>query len=339
MDKFYLPQSANEGGTLFQLRNLINRRNVVTKVSKDYHAVSAFIDTAVEAHVIAALMKFLEMPDLNATPGLFPKRLEVVNNDHKKRILRNLIGHMIDQFIFHPMVESLQKVADPHQNAAEDCEDHIFNYATNFMKYGLLRGVSLLTTASGDGERALRNWKYSMIIYHQSHEIKYRLEAFLLHAAVKALLPPRLAEQVKWSRFVNYSGGNGNNLDGDYVMELLNNLAKSKIRGLGPNHTAEMVMRIGKTLMFCHDVTKHFERQIGAAPLGRTHKDQDLARDRNVMIEELHGRMNVFDKQPGRLHASFGVQPTDIFADCNVAELHQWLQAKRFEYGRGKWAF
>ena len=37
------------------------------------------------------------------------------------------------------------------------------------------------------------------------------------------------------------------NLDGDYVMELFNKL-------VGPNHSSDLVIRIGKTMMFCHDV-------------------------------------------------------------------------------------
>lgn len=313
---------------------------MVTKVTKDYHAVSSFIDIALEAHILAALMVHLDMENLDATPAAFPNRLAIVNDEHKARILKNLIGGMVDTFIFNPMADSLQEVADPQgAERPNHQEDNIFNYATGFMKFGLIRAVTLLTTASADGNRALRNWKYSMIVYHQTHKIKYRLEAFLLQAAVRALLPSRLSEQVKWSRFVNYSGGEGNNLDGDYVMELLNKLAKSKIRGLGPNHTPEMVMRVGRTLMFCHDVTKQLEKQIGVSPFGRKHTDQDQARDRNIMIEELHTRVRVFQKQPGRQHPTFGVQPVDIFADCKVAELHAWLNAKRVEYGNGKWAF
>ncbi len=334
MDKFYLPASANEGGTLFQLRNVLNRRNVVSKVSKNYHATGAFIDLVLEAHIIVAIMQHLEMDDVNQTPSMFPRRLHLVDRAGRKRFLKNLIGTVIDSFIFGPMVQSLQRVADPEANAGEDCHDRVLNYAANFMKFGLIRAVTVLTTASGDGNRAMWNWKYSLIIYQQGHKTKYRLEAFLLQAAVKALLPPRLAEQVKWSRFVNYSGGEGKNLDGDYVMERLNKLAKSKVRKLGPNHTSEMVMRIGKTLQFCYDVMKHFEVQIQVAPIGRTHKDRDLVRDRNLLIEELHNRVKVFEQHPGREHTYFAHQPVDIFADCDVADLHQWLSSKRVEFAR-----
>lgn len=340
MDKFYSQDSSNEGATLSQLRNLINRRNVVTKVTKDYHAVSGFVDTVLESHIIAALMKHLNIESIDDTPKAFPKRLAIINDKQKKIIIKNIIGGMIDNFIFTPMAQRLQQVVKADCNAAPNQpEDHVFNYATNFMKYGLIRAVTLLTTASADGNRAVRNWKYSLLVYHQSQKIKYRLESFLLQAAVKALLPPRLVEQVKWSRFINYSGGIGNNLDGDYVMELLNKLAKNKIKNLGPNHTPEMVMRIGKIFMFCHDITRNFEKQLGIAPSGHGHTNQNITKDHNLMITELHTKVKVFDHQPGRQHPTFGTQPVDIFSECKVADLHQWLNAKRIEYGQGKWAF
>lgn len=85
-----------------------------------------------------------------------------------------------------------------------------------------------------------------MLVYHQGHKIKYRLESFLLLAGVNALLTPRQKHQVTHNRFINLRGGEGHNLDGDYVMALLNRYAKSRIKLLGPNHNETCVERIGK---------------------------------------------------------------------------------------------
>ena len=45
-----------EGGTLVQLRNLINRRNVVKDPSKAMDACEDFFIIVVEAHIVSAVM-------------------------------------------------------------------------------------------------------------------------------------------------------------------------------------------------------------------------------------------------------------------------------------------
>lgn len=177
-----------------------------------------------------------------------------------------------------------------------------------------------------------------MLTYHGAHKYKYRLEAFLLVSSITALLPPRLREQVKWGRFINLSGGAGANLDGDEVMEHLNRLAKDRIKMLGPNHTPEVVNRIGKTIMFTRDVTKQLGLQTGVPLMSRSHTAQNLDADVNMVVSELK-RSNVFQRHMGRQHATFGRTHSNIYSDINVQDLHKWLSTKKVEYSRGKWAF
>ena len=73
-----------------------------------------------------------------------------------------------------------------------------------------------MSTASAGGLRALRHWRFALLAYHLAHKTKYRLEAFLITAATKALLPDRFVQELTWSRFVNFTGGKGNNPDADF---------------------------------------------------------------------------------------------------------------------------
>lgn len=43
------------------------------------------------------------------------------------------------------------------------------------------------------------------------------------------------SQKNKGIKFVNLSGGQDKNLDGDYVMELMNKYAKGRVKLLGPN--------------------------------------------------------------------------------------------------------
>lgn len=313
-----------------QLRNLINRRNIVTKVARDYHAVSQFIDLVTDCHVLAAAMEHLGMVSVDSQPSNFPRGVHLYPADRKKVYLQHIVGTIVDRFVYSNMNESI---------ASQQAEDHIFSYATGLLKFGLVRRVTVMTTAAGDGERCMRNWRYSMVVFHQTHKVKYQLEAFLLQASVTALLPPRLSQQVMWNRFVNLSGGEGHNLDGDYVMELLNRLAKTRIKSLGPNHTPKVVDRIGKTVMFCSQLEQHMTVELDIPPTSRKHTSADLANDRRIILDELRFRSHVFQYLPGRNHVHFPEFPTDIFSTVNVPRLHKWLCDKKVEYRGGKSAF
>lgn len=84
MDKFYKVASAREAGTLYQLRNVINRRNVVENASADYHAVGSFIDVVTTAHVIAAALKAFGMSNIDDPCPKIPKFTDLADKDSKK---------------------------------------------------------------------------------------------------------------------------------------------------------------------------------------------------------------------------------------------------------------
>lgn len=212
-----------------------------TALSTNYHAVVDYVDLLTECHVIAAAMQHLGMTTVDERPKILPRGVEIFTSERKKQFLLKMVGDIVDRFIYHSFSREIGIIQDGQRCGINEKsselpdmnQDHIFNYASGFMTHGLMRKVSLMTTAVGDGDRALRNWKYALLNYHQVNKFKYRLEAFLLLASVTSILPPRLAEQVKWGRFVNLSGGPTSNLDGDEVMEILNNWAKSRIKTLG----------------------------------------------------------------------------------------------------------
>lgn len=174
-------------------------------------------------------------------------------------------------------------------------------------------------------------------MYDLSLKIKYRLESFLLLAGVNALFTEKQRHQIIWNRFVNLSGGTDKNLDGDYVMELLNKYAKSRVKLLGPNQTPEVVDRIGKTMMFCHNVNEKLERELGVHRAGIRHAYRDKTEDVKAVVNQLQNA-NVFSIVAGRQHDSFQEQ-FDMFQGVNLHTLHKWINVKKQEYSNTKYAF
>ena len=58
----------------------------------------------------------------------------------------------------------------------------------------------------GDGDRVLLVWKYLFLLFKASGRRNYSVEAFTLLSQYHLILPERLAEQLKWSRFITHMG-------------------------------------------------------------------------------------------------------------------------------------
>lgn len=75
----------------------------------------------------------------------------------------------------------------------------------------------------------------------------YALEALTVLSQY-VTLPPNLAEQLKWSHFINTHGQPGRNISCDLFMEHLNKVVKVAIEGLGANQTEKAIVRVGKSV-------------------------------------------------------------------------------------------
>ena len=57
-----------EGGTLLQLRNLVNQRNISGDISGKFNAAIDFFELVVTAHVLAAAMHYFGLNSLERKP-------------------------------------------------------------------------------------------------------------------------------------------------------------------------------------------------------------------------------------------------------------------------------
>ena len=67
-------------------------------------------------------------------------------------------------------------------------------------------------------------------------------------------LPPRHAQQLLWSRFINTRGIHGKNIPMDLHQEHLNRVCKTSIEALGPNKRGEGIVRCSKALARHHAI-------------------------------------------------------------------------------------
>jgi hypothetical protein len=100
--RLYKMGSSQEGGTLLQLRNLINRRNVGQNVSNRFNACLDFFELVTQSHIFAAVLTFFGLKDfdsLSPSQNALPREINHLSKVQQWGIFSDLIGKLIDRYI------------------------------------------------------------------------------------------------------------------------------------------------------------------------------------------------------------------------------------------------
>ena len=138
-------------GTIFQLRNAINRKNIGKKPKNDVNAHEDLFRQVVESRVLAAAMKFLGMEDIEDDPHaeIFPPTLWMLEKQEPYAILLSVCGNIVDQITDIRMFETIQD--------GNEKSDKVLAYAKEVMSFGLLYTELVDAVHEGDGLRVLSN--------------------------------------------------------------------------------------------------------------------------------------------------------------------------------------
>ena len=230
-----MPTSASEHGTLYQLKNLIHRTNVVFKPSTDFDACNDFFILVVTCHVLTAAMSILGMESLSATPSndVIPdvQNVWMLAHQERKITLDKLCEEIIDKFRFH--------------NTAHACSDQVHNYNTLLLSIGCFYLEFVDAIKEGDGKR----YSGAGDIFFQSLEVlAVPIIPLKFSICCANMTLSSHQEWLIWSRFINVHGIPGRYIPADLYMEHLNRLCKEAIHGLGGNTTEKTICHIGKSL-------------------------------------------------------------------------------------------
>lgn len=87
----YKSSSGREIGTLFQLKNYFNHRNVTSNVKQSFNHDEDFLEFATNGYVVLAAMHVLNMQSLNDIPNSFPN-----TEDKQMHFLHDVSGKIVD---------------------------------------------------------------------------------------------------------------------------------------------------------------------------------------------------------------------------------------------------
>lgn len=117
-----------DGGTLFQLRKLINRKNVRKDPADDVNACEDFFLTAIEGHILAAVMQEFDMSSLDDTPcaSLFPKESSTLDPLQRCNVMITALQKVVKKLV-DVAVPSTASEGDPQnqqtQNVSQKCNE------------------------------------------------------------------------------------------------------------------------------------------------------------------------------------------------------------------------
>ena len=313
--------SAIDKGTLRQLKHLINRTNVPQKPKNNMNAADDFIHLVLIGHVIAAALTHFGMKSLDDVP---------THEDLKK--IDEQSNHMAEQKCFH---QALINMLRPHINLFTiDCfgsssvsaADRVQLYACELMSLGLLYSEFKDSIMEGDGERVFLCWKFFLPIFKADEKTNYAIEAITYLAQASILLPPRLQEQLLWSRFINTSGKSGGNIAADLHMEHMNRVVKEALGRQFSNLQTQAILRTGKICGMLASVCSNFDKESSVHKRSTHHTASTFTKDLKIIDQLLS--LQGFIPKPGRFHSNFSNLHNTLTARLHMKEKEfvSWLK-------------
>ena len=244
-------------GTLYQLRNKLNRTNEIERPKNDVNACEDFFETITSGLIVASGLTTLELKSTDDTPGteVLPEAgsLWILPDTERRECLMRLCRQIYDKFICfqYNNHDKSPQLVDP--------KDGVCQYSVQLLRLGCFYLEYSDAIREGDGGRVLRCWKYLLPIFSAAGNRNYACEAANLLVQHSYALSPRLSAQLIWSRFINVHGRPGKNIAGDLHMEHLNKIVKEAIRFQGANKTTKAIVRIGRTIGTLSPVIDQFD--------------------------------------------------------------------------------
>ena len=147
--RLYSSCSGMDTGTL---RNLINRWNVITDVSKDLTVYEEFMQLATIAHVMSAAIQITGVTNMSELSS------KILSSDKPMAAVKSLVKTLICEMV------RIEYIAGTSESTCPSI-DIVQEYAKETLSLGLLLIEFKDGIHEGDGNRVLRCWIYFLLFF------------------------------------------------------------------------------------------------------------------------------------------------------------------------------
>lgn len=169
-----------EKGTLYQLRNLINRRNVTKAVKSDVNSNEDFLEVVVKAYILVAAMDYLGMSALDSQPlpTVVSPDIWMLDDATRRSVLTEISTSIVDKHVdlatefrnpppdASEAVDSVDSVSNDVDKEGEEAsvgesdqsetKGTVYDYTREVLSLGLLYLNFKDAVREGDGDRVMR---------------------------------------------------------------------------------------------------------------------------------------------------------------------------------------
>ena len=189
----------------------------------------------------------------------------------------------------------------------------MFDYGCSVLSLGLVFKEFQDAIREGDGDREEIIWKILLLIFkakirNKGSRTKYAFEAFKYIAMLNSLLSPRMAHKLKWGKFINTRGGQGNNIPCDLRVEHAVRNMKGLFSSIGGKLDSSNADRVVKAHNNIQRIINNFDQQCDVGSQSSSHKTLSSDMDIDAMVNDLL-RAKVFTFSAGREHKAFPKHP------------------------------
>ena len=210
--------------------------------------------------------------------------------------------------------------------------DSVQAYSKNALMLTFLINYFIDARKYGDGERILKLYKYFLLYFKAFERTKYAFQSLHLLSQVNYLLPPSLAYELKWNRFVNNKGGM-NNIELDRCLEHRNKYVKEELKSLRGKLTEKSIDRVSKSYDKIRQIIQSFDLQTTIYKPSGKHSKPNWENDVKELAESFSNAY-LLGKKDGREHTRYPDFPSNLLNVLNQKELTEWIITKIMTFKR-----
>ena len=260
-------ESPEHPGSLANISKLTNRTNV-TIAAKKFQQADEFLRHALEAHLTASLLTFLNISSVSAD----------ISSDQST----------VTELRLHQTAERFanQVISAPTDEDKKDA-DHMYNFHRSFLQMALLYEDLRDAIKHEDGPRTIQHWRMWLLYFLASKRTNYSSEAANLLANLKTDFSKWLSYIVTHNRTVNSSGRPGHGKAIDMAVEHHNLVIKTALRSSGGNLTLHHLKVISLAAHMLHDAAALCDEEVFATHSKTRHQSSKAEKDIQMMISSL----------------------------------------------------
>ena len=206
-------------------------------------------------------------------------------------------------------------------------EDFLQNYSKNALALCFIVKNFQDARKHGDGNRIIRLYKFLLLYFKIDGRTKYAYQSLHLLAQVSVLLPPSLAYELKWNRFVNTKGKVDTNVELDRHLEHLNKYVKADLAQFQGKITEKSVARCSRSYFKMQKIIDHVDEQLGVSKPSGRHSVVSWEDDVKELSEQ-YFKARIFEYERGRFHTRFPGFPKNYPSLLSILQFKKWVFEK-----------